>query len=23
MQDKNVIAYESRQLKVYERNYPT
>ncbi|WMV26527.1 hypothetical protein MTR67_019912 [Solanum verrucosum] len=23
MQDKNVIAYVSRQLKVYERNYPT
>ena len=23
MQEKNVIAYASRQLKVYERNYPT
>ncbi|WMV49749.1 hypothetical protein MTR67_043134 [Solanum verrucosum] len=23
MQDKNVIAYASRQLKVHERNYPT
>ncbi|WMV33356.1 hypothetical protein MTR67_026741 [Solanum verrucosum] len=23
MQDKNVKAYSSRQLKVYERNYPT
>ena len=23
MQDKNVIAYASRQLKVNERNYPT
>ncbi|WMV45752.1 hypothetical protein MTR67_039137 [Solanum verrucosum] len=23
MQDKNVIAYVSRQLKVHERNYPT
>ncbi|WMV49867.1 hypothetical protein MTR67_043252 [Solanum verrucosum] len=23
MQDKNVITYASRQLKVYERNYPT
>ncbi|WMV46842.1 hypothetical protein MTR67_040227, partial [Solanum verrucosum] len=23
MQDKNVIPYASRQLKVYERNYPT
>ena len=22
MQDKNVIAYASRQLKVHERNYP-
>ena len=23
MQEKNVIAYASRQLKVHERNYPT
>ena len=23
MQEKNVIAYPSRQLKVHERNYPT
>ena len=23
MQEKNVISYASRQLKVYERNYPT
>ncbi|WMV54364.1 hypothetical protein MTR67_047749 [Solanum verrucosum] len=23
MQDKNVIVYASRQLKVHERNYPT
>ena len=23
MQDKNVIAYTSRQVKVHERNYPT
>ena len=23
MQEKNVIAYASRQLKVYEHNYPT
>ncbi|WMV19085.1 hypothetical protein MTR67_012470 [Solanum verrucosum] len=23
MQDKNVIAYTSRQLKVHKRNYPT
>ncbi|WMV45462.1 hypothetical protein MTR67_038847 [Solanum verrucosum] len=22
MQDKNVIAYVSRQLKIYQRNYP-
>ena len=23
MQERNVIAYASRQLKVHERNYPT
>ena len=23
MQEKNVIAYDSRQLKMHERNYPT
>ena len=23
MQDKQVVAYASRQLKVHERNYPT
>ena len=23
MQEKNLIAYASRQLKVHERNYPT
>ena len=23
MQNKKVVAYASRQLKVYERNYPT